>query len=91
MHPFYHGLRIAIGNFWYALGMFQLDQYKALAEAVLNLVFSIILGRHIGVTGVFPGTLLSALLTSAWLDPYLFFHHCLKKSVRPFPGGTSAI
>ncbi len=81
---FYHGLRTAIGTFWYALGMFRLDQYKALAEAALNLVFSIILGRRIGIAGVFLGTLLSALLTSAWLDPYLFFRHCLKKPVGPF-------
>lgn len=81
---FYHGLRTAIGTFWYALGMFQVDQYKALAEALLNLIFSIILGRRVGIAGVFLGTLFSALLTSAWLDPYLFFHCCLKKSVRPF-------
>ncbi|MCI8330317.1 MAG: lipopolysaccharide biosynthesis protein [Oscillibacter sp.] len=81
---FYHGLRTAIGTFWYALGMFQLDQYKALAEAMLNLVFSIILGRLTGITGVFLGTLFSALLTSAWLDPCLFFWHCLKKPVWPF-------
>lgn len=81
---FYHGLRTAIGTFWYAMGKFQLDQYKALAEAALNLIISIVLGRRIGVAGVFLGTLLSALMTSAWLDPCLFFRHCLKKPVGPF-------
>lgn len=83
---FYHGLRTAIGNFWYALGMFQLDQYKALAEAALNLIISIILGRRIGVTGVFLGTLFSALLTSAWLDPLFVFSLLPEKigaAVRP--------
>lgn len=81
---FYHGLRTSIGTFWYALGMFRLDQYKALAEAVLNLVFSILLARRYGITGVFLGTLASALVTSAWLDPYLFFRHCLEKPLAPF-------
>lgn len=81
---FYHGLRTSIGTFWYALGMFRLDQYKALAEAVLNLVFSILLARRYGITGVFLGTLASALATSAWLDPYLFFRHCLEKPLAPF-------
>ena len=81
---FYHGLRTSIGTFWYALGMFRLDQYKALAEALLNLIFSIILGRRYGAFGVFMGTILSALATSAWIDPYLFFRHCLGKPVSPF-------
>lgn len=81
---FYHGLRTSIGTFWYALGMFRLDQYKALAEALLNLIFSIILGQRYGAFGVFMGTILSALATSAWIDPWLFYRHCLKKPVGPF-------
>lgn len=80
----YSGLRCSIGTFWYALGMFQRDQYKALAEAGLNLIFSILLGRRYGAIGVFWGTILGALFTSFWLDPYLFFRYCLKKSVWGF-------
>lgn len=32
---------------------------------MLNLILSIVLGRRVGIAGIFLGTLLSALLTSA--------------------------
>lgn len=81
---FLHGIRLSIGTFWYALGMFQLDQYKALAEALLNLILSIILGKRWGAFGIFAGTVLSELLIPTWVDPYMFFRHCLHKPVLPF-------
>lgn len=39
------------------------------AEAVLNIVISLILVRSLGVLGVALGTLLSGLLTNAWIAP----------------------
>lgn len=81
---FFHGIRLSIGTFWYALGMFQFDQYKALAEAVINLILSVLLGKHWGAFGIFAGTVFSELLIPTWMDPYMFFHHCLHKPVLPF-------
>ncbi len=81
---FLQGMRKAVATFWYALGMFWLDRYKALAEAALNLIISIILGIRWGIAGVFMGTILSMLLVPLWIDPYMFFRHCLKKSLGPF-------
>ena len=81
---FLQGMRKAVATFWYALGMFWLDRYKALAEAVLNLIFSIMLVIRYGIAGVFMGTVLSMLLVPVWVDPYMFFRHCLKKSPVPF-------
>ncbi|WP_202621069.1 lipopolysaccharide biosynthesis protein [Pseudoflavonifractor sp. 524-17] len=81
---FLQGMRKTVTTFWYALGMFWLDRYKALAEAVLNLVISILLGVRYGVNGIFMGTVLSMLLVPVWMEPYLFFRHCLKKPLGPF-------
>lgn len=81
---FLQGMRNAVATFWYALGKFWLDRYKALAEAVLNLVISIFLGSRYGVAGIFMGTILSMLLVPVWVDPYMFFHHCLNKSPAAF-------
>ena len=81
---FLQGMRKAVATFWYALGMFWLDRYKALAEAALNLIFSIILVIRYGIAGVFMGTILSMLLVPVWVDPYMFFRHCLKKSLAPY-------
>ncbi|MDE6615599.1 MAG: lipopolysaccharide biosynthesis protein, partial [Lachnospiraceae bacterium] len=47
---------------------FFYDRYKAVAEALLNLVISIILVKHFGVLGVFTGTLSSMVLISVWVD-----------------------
>lgn len=81
---FLHGMRKAVATFWYALGMFWLDRYKALAEAGLNLIISILLGVRYGTAGIFMGTLLSMLLVPVWVDPYLLFRCCLKKPLAPF-------
>lgn len=81
---FLHGMRKAVATFWYALGMFWLDRYKALAEAALNLVISILLGARYGMAGIFAGTIISMLLVPVWVDPYMFFRFCLKKPLAPF-------
>ncbi len=81
---FLQGMRKPVATFWYALGMFWLDRYKALAEAALNLIISILLGVRYGVAGIFLGTILSMLLVPVWVDPYMFFRHCLKKPVWPY-------
>lgn len=81
---FLHGMRKAVATFWYAMGMFWFDRYKALAEAGLNLGLSIVLGLRWGMAGIFMGTILSMLLVPVWVDPYLFFRRCLKKPLAPF-------
>ncbi|MDD3139230.1 MAG: hypothetical protein PHX08_09700, partial [Lachnospiraceae bacterium] len=45
-----------------ALGLYQYDYIKAIAEAIVNLVVSIILAQRYGTLGVFLGTILSSIL-----------------------------
>lgn len=58
-----------------SLGLFWHDRYKAIAEALLNLIISIILVRQMGVLGVFLGTLISMLATSVWVEPYVLYKY----------------
>lgn len=81
---FVNGTRKAVLTFRDSLGLFRFDRYKALVEAVLNLVISILLVQRYGTFGVFAGTFLSTVLTSVWVEPYMLYRHRLKERPAPF-------
>lgn len=75
------GMRQAALVFRDSLGLFWFDRYKSIANALLNIVFSIVLAKECGAFGVFLGTLFSTLLTSFWVEPLVLYRHSLKVSV----------
>ena len=82
---FYLGsMREGVLVFRDSLGVFWYDRYKAVAEALINLVVSIILAQFYGTAGVFLGTVISTLTTSAWVEPYMLYKHRLHMSWREF-------
>ena len=81
---FINGMRRAVLIFKESMGLFWNDRYKAIAEAVLNLVISILLVTYFGVAGVFAGTFCSTVLTSVWVEPYVIYKYRLKKPVTGF-------
>lgn len=64
-----------------AMGLFWNDRYKPLAEAALNIIFSIYLVQKIGLIGVFLGTILSHFLTCFWIEPYVVYKYGFNKKV----------
>lgn len=72
------GMRQAILVFRDSMGLFWYDRYKALAEVLVNLSVSILLGRYLGTAGIFLGTLVSTLTTSMWVEPYVLYKYRLK-------------
>lgn len=81
---YFTGMRQATLVFRDSLGLFWYDRYKSLAEAVINLVVSLILGYYVGIIGIFLGTLISTLTTSTWVEPYVLYKKHLKVSVRSY-------
>ena len=79
---YFTGMRQATLVFRDSLGLFWYDRYKSLAEALINLVVSIILGYHWGIVGIFIGTLISTVTTSLWVEPYMLYKHRLQAKVR---------
>ena len=65
------------------MGIFKEVQYINLAAAVLNIVFSIILGYIMGVAGVIVATAVSRLLTSFWYEGKVVFNK-LEKSAKEY-------
>ena len=77
---FVNGMRKPVLVFRDSLGLFWYDRYKSIAEAVINLVVSILLALKLGTVGVFAGTLVSTVTTSTWVEPYVLYRHYLKAS-----------
>jgi O-antigen/teichoic acid export membrane protein len=81
---FITGLRRATLVFRDSLGLFWYDRYKSIVAALINVAASICLVIPYGTIGVFLGTLISTLLTSVWVEPYVLYKHHLECSVLPY-------
>lgn len=75
------GMRKSSLSFREASGLFYKDRWKAVVEASINLISSIILAKKYGIIGVFLGTLISSSLTSVWIEPYILFKYGFKKKI----------
>lgn len=78
------GMRQATLIFRDSLGIFWYDRYKSIAEAIINLVASIVLVQWFGIIGVFVGTFISTITTSFWIEPMVLYRHRLKRSPIPY-------
>lgn len=81
---YFTGMRQATLVFRDSLGLFWYDRYKSLAEAIINLVVSIVLGYYMGIVGIFLGTLVSTLTTSMWVEPYVLYKKHLKVPIKHY-------
>lgn len=81
---FITGMRQPTLVFRDSLGLSWYDRYKSLAEAILNLVFSILLTMRFGIVGVFGGTFLSTMLTSFWVEPYVLYRRRLESKLASY-------
>ena len=72
------GMRQINLQFREAMGLFWNDRYKAVAEAIINLVTSLILVQKYGVAGVFLGTIISTVTTCFWVEPYILMKYGIK-------------
>ncbi len=81
---FVTGMRKPVLVFRDSLGLFWYDRYKSIAEAVINLVVSIVLALKLGAIGVFLGTFISAVTTSMWVEPFILYKHYFKSSLAQY-------
>ena len=78
------GMRQVTLKFRDALGLFWYDRYKALAEAIVNLILSIWLVQKIGVAGILLGTLFCTVFISSWVEPLILFKYGFESSVKEY-------
>lgn len=75
------GMQKSINIFKETTGLFYNDRYAGLIEGLLNILASIYLVQHIGLAGVFVGTILAACATRLWVEPYVVFRHLFHRPV----------
>ena len=61
-----------------AFGLFVYARYKPIAEALINLVASLLLQIKFGLAGIVIGTTVGELLTSFWIEPHVLYKHHFK-------------
>ena len=74
------GMRNSVLTYRSALGLFSKDKYKAVLEAIVNLIASIILGIFLGAEGIFIGTAISTLLVCLPCEAYIVFKYGFKRN-----------
>lgn len=83
MEFYLKGCRIVLLNFKIAAGLFEQDRYLPLVQGAVNLLLSVLLVRHIGVTGVYVGTLVSGLLANL-IRPGIIYRVCFGKTAGDY-------
>jgi O-antigen/teichoic acid export membrane protein len=78
------GMRRPVLAFKDSLGLFWYDRYKALLQAGINLVVSVLLARKYGVIGVLIGSSASTLATCFWIEPYVVFRFGFDKPLARY-------
>lgn len=76
------GINLSVDTVKNAAGIFKPDRYVSIIEALVNLVISVLLAPKYGIVGVMFGTLMSFVLFSFWIRPYLVFKQLFLKKVR---------
>lgn len=78
------GMRKTVIIFKDAAGIFWNDRYKALAESIVNLIFSIPFAIKWGIVGVLVGTTISTLTVAFWIEAYVLYKYHFKRSVKEY-------
>lgn len=78
------GMRKSVLTYRDALGLFWYDRYKPIFEAALNLIFSLVLVKYLGISGIFLGTTLSTILVCLWIEPLVLYKYGFEKSAKPY-------
>lgn len=74
-------MRMPVNNTKEAMGLFWNDRFKPIAEVIVNLAVSVLLGKTLGILGVLLGTLISTITVPFWVEPYILYKHGLKKKL----------
>lgn len=77
--------RASTDSFINAYGLYG-DIWAPIAEASINIGFSVLLGYYFGLDGVLAGVLISLILIVAIWKPYYLFRNGLKKSIWMYIG-----
>ena len=78
------GMRVTISNVKMASGLYAQDQWVPVVQALINLIVSIVAAIHMGLAGVFLGTVVSGLAIPCWYRPIIVYRHTFERSAKEY-------
>ena len=75
-------IRDPVQIFSNAYGLFYEERKKPILSALVNLVFSLLLVKPLGIGGVFLGTLISMLAVDIWYEPHILYRYGFRLPAR---------
>lgn len=78
------GLRSSITIFKNKAGIFDQDKFVPIFEAIINLVFSVILVKYLGLAGIFIGTTISTISIPLWNQPRLVYKEVFNRPLSEY-------
>lgn len=78
---FERGMRNSIATVKTTSGIFHEDRFVPLGQAAISLLASFLLVKHMGITGIFLGSLISAVALPFWTTPYLVYKKVFRRSI----------
>lgn len=73
------GMMNAVWTYKHTLGLFRYGRFLQIITGILNIIFSVILGRSWGLFGILFATFIARACTDLWYDPYAVFKHGFHK------------
>ena len=81
---FIEGIKTPSYIFRTTLGIFDKCKIIPFIGALSNILLSIILGKLIGIKGIFLATSISMILSYSWIDIYVIYKYSFKLSMREY-------
>lgn len=81
---FAKNLRSAGLSFTGAFGLYWFTRYKALAEAVILIILSLLLVQYFGLGGILSANIFTCIFISAVIEGYMLYKHGFKISSRGY-------
>ncbi|UVI31536.1 lipopolysaccharide biosynthesis protein [Paenibacillus spongiae] len=78
------GMRNSITTVKTTAGIFHEDRFAPLCQAAVSVTLSLVLVHYLGITGVFIGSLVSALAVPFWLTPLLVYRKVFQQPVTHY-------
>lgn len=78
------GMQSVTNSFRSAYGLFYKARFRPIAMIIINIIVSVLLVNKLGISGVLIGTIVSRLVTVAWLDPYVVYKYGFKDNVASY-------
>lgn len=81
---YFNGLVHPIWSFREACGLYNRTKYVMLVAAIVNFVFSVVLGMRFGIAGILIASLIARITTYFWYEPKILFTEYFSRSEKNY-------